>query len=148
MLQTRCSTEAVALARTEFKQDYETFLKALELDPQNNNFFSCSNRAAKKASRGVLPLVRGKAAEFYKMAGRLLQKHVTGQGRDEAGRWRSLDPDVPRNNAMFKDWYKDYDRIRDAMAVNARERGEDEIESFVRPAGRAGQEQRDRGARP
>ncbi len=115
----------------EFKKDYKLFLSELGLDPQSNNFFFLLDPGKNGPAGDFYSWPEEKQRKFYRMAGRLFEKHVTGQGFDQNKKWRSLNPDVPRNNAMFKDWYEDYDRIRDAMAVNARERSEDEIESFV-----------------
>jgi hypothetical protein len=35
------------------------------------------------------------------------------------------------NNPLLKEGHQDYDRIRAAMAINARERGDDETEGFA-----------------
>ncbi|MBE7553199.1 MAG: hypothetical protein HS126_19180 [Anaerolineales bacterium] len=119
----------------EFKRDYEAMLAKLGLDKASNNFFTLLEPGSKKKDPGEFySWSTEKQNLFYKMAGKLFQKHVTGYGFDARGNWRNLDPNVPRQNAMFSDWYEDYDRIRDTMAVNARERqeGEDvEVEGYV-----------------
>lgn len=119
----------------EFKQDYLAMLAKLGLDPKSNNFFDLLEPGSGKKDPGEFyRWPEEKQSLFYKMAGKLFQKHVTGYGFDARGNWRNLDPGVPRQNAMFSDWYEDYDRIRDTMAVNARERqeGEDvEVEGYV-----------------
>jgi ribonuclease HI len=132
VLQNQMYNRGNGVGSAEFKEDYKKFLAKLGLDPASNNFFYLLDPGSKKKDPGEFySWPTEKQNLFYKMAGKLFQKHVTGYGFDSQGRFRNLDPNVPRNNAMFSDWYQDYDRIRDTMAVNARERAEDEIESYV-----------------
>ncbi|MCL4303190.1 MAG: hypothetical protein KJ077_46320 [Anaerolineae bacterium] len=122
----------------EFKADYETFMGefAKELGPEKNWFKLLeggNKEQGKPAGKFYTEWSPERRMKFYKYAGRLFQKHVTGYGFNEAGQWRNLDPTVPRNNALLKDAFQDYDQIRAAMAVNARERGdaEREVEGFA-----------------
>jgi hypothetical protein len=134
----------------EFKADYEKFMDEFsqELGSDKNWFFLLepgNKEQAKPPGAFYTDWSPERRSKFYKYAGRLFQKHVTGYGFNEAGKWRNLDPEVPRNNPLLKEAFQDYDRIRATMAVNARERGEDEVEGFAPRLDRARTE---RGHRP
>ncbi|GIK40226.1 MAG: hypothetical protein BroJett011_40590 [Chloroflexota bacterium] len=132
VLQNQMYNRGKGVGSDEFKQDYETFLAKLDLDPASTNFFTLLEPGSQNNDPGEFyRWSEEKQRLFYKMAGKLFQKHVTGYGFDAKGNWRNLDPSVPRANTMFSGWFKDYDRIRDVMAINAREREEDEPESYV-----------------
>ncbi|MCQ3977568.1 MAG: hypothetical protein DPW09_29415 [Anaerolineae bacterium] len=126
------------LGSDEFKADYKKYILdefAPELAGENNNWFYLLEPGNEQKDKAPGKFYTSWAPErrqkFYQYVGRLIQKYMTGYEYDREGRLIGRDESVSRNNPMLRDWYQDYDRIRDMMAINAKDRGEDDIESFV-----------------
>ncbi|MBE7474343.1 MAG: hypothetical protein HS114_34870 [Anaerolineales bacterium] len=116
-----------------FKRDYEQLLADFGLEwggPNKNNFFDLLDPGSKSKAAGAFwEWDSERRQRFYQGAGNLIEKHVTGVGFDQASRrWVLKDAQAARTNPLLAPWFKDYDRVRSMMTINARDLADEETE--------------------